>query len=150
MKYTPVRYSETTQQHFGKRGMSWNGFMVLFRKPDHDVDNGEEETNREREDFDHMYYDLMSTGDTTQDYFMVLSGLEAVLNDLKKELPHVTKVVIQSGNARCYQSSSLLYRIVMLNLTSPIKVVRFIHTETQDRKCSIYPHFRRNRGYSRA
>ena len=139
MKYTPVRYRETTQQHFGKRGMSWNGFMVLYRKPNHDTE--EDSTGRTREDFDHLYYDLMSTGDTTRDYFMVISGIEAMLSELKNDLTHITSVILQSDNARCYQSTALIYGIVMLNLRSPIKILRFIHTETQDGECSIDAHF---------
>lgn len=141
MKYTPVRYRETTQQHFAKRGMSWNGIMILYRKPNHDRYTETESKGREREEFDVMYFDYMSTGDTTQDYFMVLSGLEAMLHEIHKELPHIKSIVLQSDNARCYQSSALIYGIVLLNMTSPIKVRRFIHTETQDGKCSLDAHF---------
>jgi len=141
MKYTPVRYRETTQQHFGKRGMSWNGFMVLYRTPGHDHETKEDSARRTREDFDHLYYDFMSMGDTMQDYFMVLSGIEAMLCELKKDLPHITSIVLQSDNAWCYQSTALIYGIVMLNLMCPIKILRFIYTETQDGKCFIDAHF---------
>lgn len=31
MKFEPVRYRESSMEFFGKRGMSWNGSVVLFR-----------------------------------------------------------------------------------------------------------------------
>lgn len=138
MKYTPVRYRETSQQHFAKRGMSWNGFMILYRTEEHNWDCLDD---TQRESFDHMYFDLLSSGDSTQDYFMVLSGLEVMLSELHKELPYIKHVVVQSDNAKCYQSGSLFYGIAMINQTSIIKIKKFTHTETQDGKCSIDAHF---------
>ena len=78
IKCTPVRYRETTQQHFAKRGMSWNGLVVLFRIADY-YSTEADGRNREREEFDHMYFDQMSPGDKTQDYFMGFPGLNLCL-----------------------------------------------------------------------
>lgn len=139
MKYTPTRYRETSQQHFGKRGMSWNGFMVLYHPSAecnlrYTVDNDSNE-------FEHFYIDAISVGDATQDYYMVLSGFEMLISEITKHLPHVKKIIIQSDNARCYQSGALLYGIAQINRHSTVQIIRFIHTETQDGKCSIDAHF---------
>ena len=69
--------------------MEW--VMVLCRGTDYD--GSETDGNGVREEFDHIYYDLMYSVDTTQDYYMVLSGLEVILTELHKELPHIYSVV---------------------------------------------------------
>ena len=67
--------------------------------------------------------------------------LEAFLKQLNVELPHIRTVTLQSDNAGCYQAKELLLLIAILNTSSQIRIVRFIHTETQDGKGLIDAHF---------
>ena len=50
IKYTPIHYRETSQEHFGKRRMNWNGFMIQYQPVDYDPN--ERMQGREREDFE--------------------------------------------------------------------------------------------------
>ena len=47
----------------------------------------------------------------------------------------------QTMHAGCYQPKDLLLAIALISALSPIKVTRFIHTETQDGKGGIGAHF---------
>lgn len=67
--------------------------------------------------------------------------LEAFLTQLSVELPHIRTVALQSDNAGCYQVKELLLLIAILNTSNQIRIVRFIHTETQDGKGLIDAHF---------
>ena len=66
---------------------------------------------------------------------------------MKKNNPNVNNAIIQSDSAQCYQKSILLYGLMCLNALSPIKISRFIHTETQDSKFSIDAHFAMEMGH---
>ena len=65
-----------------------------------------------------LYYDLLSTGDTVQDYFMV--------SEVQKDQPHIKKIVLQFDNANCYQSAELLLGIALLNSRSLIEIVQLV------------------------
>ena len=95
-----------------------------------------------KRDVDVYYYDLISGGDQTQDYWLVLSNLELVLYQLKRDFPHIKRVILQTDNANCYQSKKLLVGVYALNKVGDRPYIcRIIHTETQDGKCSIDAHF---------
>ena len=51
------------------------------------------------------------------------------------------EITLQSDNAGCYQSKDLLLAIALISALSPIKVTRFIRTETQDGKGDIDANF---------
>ena len=145
MKFNPVRYRETTQQHYGKRGLSWQGFMIMMQGTDEQLHfPGEEQhSSRSAADFHIQYYDMISMGDSVQDYFMVLSGLEVLTKQLQQDFPHVSTLIFQSDNAKCYQTNDLLHGIMELNNSNEttVKIKKVLHTETQDGKCSIDAHF---------
>ena len=67
--------------------------------------------------------------------------LEASLKQLSVELPRIRTVTLQSDNAGCYRAKELLLLIAILNTINQIRIVRFIHTETQDGKGLIDAHF---------
>ena len=50
-------------------------------------------------------------------------------------------MTLQSDNAGCYQAKELLLLIAILNTINQIKIVCFIHTETQDGKGLIDAHY---------
>lgn len=70
-----------------------------------------------------------------QDGFAVLSFLEAVLRKFSVELPHIGPITAFSDNAACYHNKELVLGIPIINATSTkAKIVRMMHTETQDGK----------------
>ena len=81
--------------------MSWNGFRVLYKSAYYDSAETDGR-RREREELDHIHFDQMFFADTAQDYFLVLSGIDAMVIELHKELPHIKNIVLQPDNARFY------------------------------------------------
>ena len=66
-----------------------------------------------------------------------MSILEEVLLRIKKEFTHVRTIILKSDNARCYQNALLLTLVPVLSRTCGLYVVRFVHTEAQDRKSGL-------------
>ena len=50
---------------------------------------------------------------------------------------------MQSDNAKCYSSKELVFCIAALSFQHSVKLVRMIHTETQDGKSPLDGHFAR-------
>ncbi|KAF1313432.1 hypothetical protein FI667_g17364, partial [Globisporangium splendens] len=70
--------------------------------------------------------------------------MEAILIRIKKDLPHIKKVVVLSDNATCYQNMLLPLVFLLLGYVHGIDIVRLIHTETQDGKGVLGSHFARS------
>ena len=70
--------------------------------------------------------------------------IEAFLYQIHEELSFLEEITLQSDNAGCYQSKDLLLAIAFISALSPIKVTRFIHTETQHGKRGIDAHIARS------
>ena len=128
MKFGLVYFREKTVEHFGKKGLSWHGAMVFYKCP----------ITQERKIF---YYDHISTGDSKQDWMAVLSIVESIAMQLKRDMPHIQKVNIQSDNAKCYQNGSLIFAMFIVFRNHGLSLRSYVHTETQDGKSSIDAHF---------
>lgn len=79
MKAEPLYFRETTQDHFGKRGMSWHGVQVRMWEL-MDGPNGPELMENV------LYYDQLSSTDNKQDNGAVISLLEATMMSLRRHL----------------------------------------------------------------
>ena len=132
MKFEALYFREKTTEHYGKRGISWHGAMILFFVYDEKLKKAVKQT---------IYFDDVSFGENKQDALAVISLVECLLMRLRKRLPHVMKVSLQSDNASCYMSPSLLLMLPILSVVHGIQVVRFIHTGVQDGKSSLDAHF---------
>ena len=137
MKMIQVYFREKTIDHYGKKVMSWHGAMVYTKQ-----------TCEENDDPDSLhkllttYYDHISDGDSKQDWQAVLAICEAIMCNIEIDYPHIKEIVFQSDNARCYQSASLIYGLMLISCNrEKLRIIRLIHTETQDGKCSIDAHF---------
>lgn len=137
MKLEPLYFREKTVDHYGKRGMSWHGALVQHFVV-HD-DREEDGVVDQR-----LYFDHISQGDTKQDREAVISMIEAILMRIKRDLPQVKRIVIQSDNASAYQNTLLPLLFPYLSVVHGILVSRFIHTETQDGKGVLDAHFARS------
>uniref|UniRef100_A0A7S2SF11 Uncharacterized protein n=1 Tax=Mucochytrium quahogii TaxID=96639 RepID=A0A7S2SF11_9STRA len=132
MKFLPKEFREATLRHFGKRGISWHGFCVMYF-----VYNPETEKAEPRV----MYCDQIVDGTNKQDGVAVASLVGKFLCQLKKELPTVESYILQTDNARYYHSKTLLMLLPLVSQKAGIPITRYIHTETQDGKCLIDAHF---------
>ena len=141
MKMIPVYFREKTLEHYGKKGMSWHGAM-LYMKQSCDESDGEGVHGMELEDLLTTYYDHISDGDSKQDWQAVLSICEAIIRRIEVDYPHIDEVYLQSDNARCYQNAMLLFGLMLISKgREKVRIIKVIHSETQDGKCSIDAHF---------
>lgn len=145
MKFEATSARETTRQHYGKRGLSWHGCLVTYYRPKQvtwETSDGTsvEVTEAERVN---VYIDQIMDGDNKQEVAAVGSMLEAALEHVHRELPPIESVILQSDNAKCYNSNTLRVLISLINTRSALKVERHIFTETQDGKGLIDAHFAR-------
>ncbi|OWY96620.1 hypothetical protein PHMEG_00033069 [Phytophthora megakarya] len=114
--------------------MTWHGVMVRFW-------NGEDTMTGRQAVENTVYFDQISAKDNKQDKFAVVSYLEAMFLTLKRDLPQIKSDPFnQSDNASAYQNP---FVGLILRMFDGIKVDRYIHAETQDRKSMLDVHFAR-------
>lgn len=87
------------------------------------------------------YMDQIIDNENKQDKLAVCSLLEAVIIGIKEKLPEFSKIILLSDSAGCYQNTLLMLFIPYLAYTHGTNITRFLHTETQDRKCVLDAHF---------
>ena len=148
MKFEAVSARETTQQHFGKRGISWHGCLLTFFRyiEDESMEDGDDEDDVDEvgdAERVNVYVDQILEGTNKQNAMAVLSMIEAAIEAIHHRFPFIKSISLQSDNAACYQSNDLMILLGFLNTRLPIPIERFIHTETQDGKGLIDAHFAR-------
>jgi hypothetical protein len=132
MKFEERSARETTKEHYGKRGMSWHGCLIMyFERIKVKTKEGKTVWKTVRKN---VYLDQIVNNGNEQTSGMVMSLLEAAIKWIAEFLPFIKNIVVQSDNAKCYQSNLLRQFIAVLNTKSQVKVVRYIFTETQDGK----------------
>lgn len=133
MKFNPQRYREGSTQFFGKRGICWHGAAIVFHDATQlpwaiDAKNGYGRT---------LYLQDVIENDTTQDAWTALSEIEAVLMFIKKWVPSVQQIVLQSDNGACYSSREFTVGLSTMGAVTGVRVCRLIHTEAQDGKSHL-------------
>eukprot|EP00750_Incisomonas_marina_P001696 INCI11558.1.p1 GENE.INCI11558.1~~INCI11558.1.p1 ORF type:complete len:120 (+),score=21.76 INCI11558.1:54-413(+) len=93
-----MKFEETRsrKEHFAKRSMSWHRCLITFYKCDRDGTVTQS----------NVYMDQILEGGNEQSVVTVMGLLEAALKWIRQFLPDVTNVVLQSDNAKCYNSIS--------------------------------------------
>ena len=118
MKWEPVSGRESTQGHFGKRGIGWNGCCIVYYKREKiQKEDGTYEFKAIRYT---SYIDQILSGTNKQDSMCVFSCLEAALLVFKEDLSFIDNVVLQSDNANAYQNCLILLCIVILNVNTKV------------------------------
>ena len=144
MKFEPMSQRETTLDHYGKRGISWHGFCLQFyliqKEKNKDGDDGEVTSKYT------VYLDQVVSDGNKQDSLSVYSLLDAALGQIANELPFISSIILQTDNAKSYNNTFLLCAIPLLNIayaSEGLRIIEFIHTETQDGKTILDAHFAR-------
>ena len=142
MKFEPMSSRETTLGHYGKRGIGWHGIhLMYYRLEEHDDDDG----NTQKVPVKcAVYLDQIMADSNKQDCLCVFSMLDAALQQIKINLPFITELILQSDNANCYQNNFIVCSIGLLNACHEkrgLRVIQFVHTETQDGKTVLDAHF---------
>jgi hypothetical protein len=86
-------------------------------------------------------YDQLSTSDNKQDKGAVLSLMEATMMAIRRHMPHIKRLIIQSGSASYYQNVCIILMLPILGHRHRIQVQRYEHTDTQDGKSPLDGHF---------
>lgn len=134
MKYVSQYYRQKSTEHFGKRGISWHGYLIIFYTYDSVTGTVERQ---------HVYCDQIVTGSNIQDGLALSALLEAFLCQLKKSpyFAHLEKVQLQSDNAAYYHNKFYIAALPIIGKIAGVEIARYIHTETCDGKCLIDAHF---------
>ena len=138
MKWLARYHRETTLQHFAKRGISWHGACIHYF--DYHETQGADGMMVKEAVRKTVYLDQILEETNKQGSIMVAAMVECMLHQIAKELPHIKKVTLQSDNAGCYRAKDLALALPIVSQNAP-KIVRFVHTETQDGKGLIDAHF---------
>lgn len=142
MKWLARYHRETTLQHFAKRGVSWHGACIhYFEYSERKVGEGAQEQVIKEAVRMTVYVDQIMEDGNKQNAVTVAAMVEAMQHHIAKDLPHIKKVTLQSDNAGCYRAKQLPLLLAIINQSSPVKVTRLVHTETQDGKGLIDAHF---------
>ena len=133
MKFKTRSSRETTVEHYGKRGIGWHGFAIIFYLLD---DEGEPYRNI-------VYLDQILTDTNKQDGAMVVALLELAITTIVNELPFINQATITSDNATCYQNHFVTFMIGVFNqkFNGKFFIKSFVHSETQDGKSLLDAHF---------
>ena len=145
MKFEPASARETSLEHYGKRGIGWHGVHIMYYKLE-DVQDDEGGTSSKKPVQYSVYLDQILDDGNRQDTVCVVSLLDAAMRQVTIDIPAIKSIILQSDNANCYQNTFLVCAIAFLNAWySPLKlkIVTFIHTETQDGKTVLDAHFAR-------
>lgn len=137
-KYLETRLRSSQQNDFGQRGMTWH--ICVLEYYDYVAPckaNGcKERAARVQVPLDQ----LLDTGNK-QDSTCVLSMLEAMLRMVDTELPWIHQLCLLSDNAICYHGKEVIFSIAFLNnFTRNAKIVKYLHSETQDGKAAADSH----------
>ena len=133
MKYEMKSTRETTVEHFGKRGIGWHGFAIIFYLLDTD---GLPYRNI-------VYIDQILNDDNKQDALTVVGLLEIAISTIILELPFIKEAILTSDNATCYQNHLVTLMIGVFNTKyhKQFFISSFHHSETQDGKSLLDAHF---------
>lgn len=133
MKYEMKSTRETTVEHFGKRGIGWHGFAIIFYLLDNE---GAPYKNI-------VYLDQILSETNMQNALTVVGLLETGIATIVSELPYIKEAVITSDNATCYQNHFVTFMMAIFNkkFSGQFFIKSFLHTETQDGKSLLDAHF---------
>ena len=144
MKFEPLSATETTLDYFGKRGISWHGFCLIFYLCQSVRDDTGKET---QEPFWYtVYLNQLISDSNKQDSLSVFALLDAAMVQKNEELPFISELILQTDNPKLYSNNFLLCAILLLNTVHnhcSISITKFIHTETQDGKTILDAFFAR-------
>ena len=143
MKLEEMRYRETQQQHFGKRGMSYHGAVIY-------VSRGAVTTawsldgllpDASTYPYQMYYFDDLVRNSQQQDSVAAASLLEAIIRRIKQLFPATLTVSFQSDNAAAYASPFLVFMLPLLCAAVGLRATEFVHNEAGDGKTVLDGHF---------
>ena len=122
MKFETMSVRETTLEHYGKRGIGWNGCALtyyLYKVKTDDKHNIEYNTNgceiyEARKNI--VYIDQILESSNKQDDMMEILLLEAALVAINDQLPFINEIILYSDNVMSYQNPQVMFGIHLFNV----------------------------------
>ena len=105
MKFETMKHHNNTVDNFGRRFISRHGALVLYSIWVY-VEPGIYDMRQEI-----MYTGHINALYNKQDAVCVLFTIETILKFIKKILPNITRVMLQSNNVRFYQNTIVQFFI---------------------------------------
>ena len=119
MKLIPRKSRETSDEFFGKKGMSWH--IISFER----VVKEEEKFVNKTEVFIQLIQGPNNTGETKQDSDAVVSLILSALRKYKRYNPDVKKAVLKAGMHISMKVGSCLAVLILLEGTPSLQKVYF-------------------------
>ena len=97
MNFDKTKHRDNEVGNFGKRGLSWNDDLVLYYVRvyvEHDVYDMRQYI---------MYIGHINASDNKHDTNYFISLIQDILNCIKRILPNINRVILQSDNVISYQ-----------------------------------------------
>lgn len=126
-----------------------------FEEKNYEEDGEEEEEDSEEENGEERdcmlglnaeevilhFFDCVVQGEQKADGNIVLSCLEAALHALKQRFPHVSKIIVQSDNAKNLAGKQTKLLLPHVCSAAGLKLVAYYHNEAQSGKDICDTHF---------
>lgn len=113
--------------------MSWHSTMVRFWSVD--------EKDRANTIETKVYFDHIAQ--QREEKTAIVALVESVIVAIRRDLPHITSIILQSDNASCYQNAVLPVVLPLLGAANGLTVSRFIHTEAESGASDLDAHIAR-------
>ena len=138
MKFESMSARESSVEHFGKRGMGWHGFALMYYLWEKNKNTNQYCTQKYI-----IYIDQVLKDGAKQDSMTVISLIESALQVIYNEFPFINEVILQSDNASTYQNHNVLIGIHLLNIKffKKVFISEYLHSETQDGKTILDAHY---------
>ena len=138
MKFESMSARESSVEHFGKRGMGWHGFALMYYLWERNPTTNQYCTQKYI-----IYIDQVLKDGAKQDSMTVISLIESALQVVYNEFPFINELILQSDNASNYQNHNVLLGIHLLNIKffNKIFISEYLHSETQDGKTILDAHY---------
>ena len=102
----------------------------------------EEEGEQNKEGAPNLHlFNCIVQGEQKADANIVLSSLEAALHALKQKLPHVTKLIVQSDNAKNLAGKQTKLLLPYVCSAAGLKLITYYHNKAQSGKDVCDTHF---------
>ena len=121
MNFNPINVRESTIDHYGKRGISWHGFYLIYYMYD--------ENTKDATKYCAYLVQILSNGNE-QDIYCVLSLLKAGLKQIHNDLPFVKSTVLYNQLMRDVMRTIilLLESVYSINCTILIRMYQNSYT----------------------
>lgn len=132
MNYEGQRFAQAQTHHFGKRGYAWHVVSIFYYKWDPEMEQPVGVT---------VNIDQVMMNDNKKDWKSTLASMESLQMKIDAEIPQLEELLGKADNASNYQKKEIILSLPILNaLSSHVKWVGFVHSETQDGKAGCDSH----------